>query len=80
MRSQKLETQSYHLGGYAAGQVMVNDGDSILGQVDIKLHVGSTLQEHHQELIQYLLHCFTGYFFHGTHEFILSHAHMANLQ
>lgn len=32
---------------------MVNDGDSILGEVDIKLHVCSTLQEHHWDLIQH---------------------------
>lgn len=36
----------YHLGGYAACQVMVDNGDSILGEVDIKLDIGCTLQEY----------------------------------
>lgn len=35
----------YHLGGYAARQVMVNNGNSILGEVHIKLYIGCTLQE-----------------------------------
>lgn len=47
MREPKGETQPHHLGGYAAGQVMVDNGDGILGEVDIKLYVGCTLHEQH---------------------------------
>lgn len=35
----------YRLGGNAAGQVVVDDGHVVLGEVDVKLHVGCTLQE-----------------------------------
>lgn len=34
----------YRLGGNAACQVVVDDGDVVLGQMDVKLYVGCTLQ------------------------------------
>lgn len=37
---------SYLLGGYAARQIMVYNGDGILGEVNIKLYIGSALQVH----------------------------------
>lgn len=35
----------YRLGGNAARQVVVDDGNVVLGQMDVKLYVGCTLQE-----------------------------------
>lgn len=35
----------YRLGGNAAGEVVVDDGHVVLGEVDVKLHVGCTLQD-----------------------------------
>lgn len=35
----------YRLGGNAARQVVVDDGNVVLGKMDIKLYVGCTLQE-----------------------------------
>lgn len=34
----------YLLGGYAASQIMVYNGNSILGEVNIKLYIGCTLE------------------------------------
>lgn len=42
----------YHPGRYAARQIVVNNGNSILGEVDIKLHIGCTLQEHIWHIIK----------------------------
>lgn len=36
----------YRLGGNVAHQVVVEDGNVVLGEMDIKLHKGCTLQEH----------------------------------
>lgn len=38
----------YLLGGYAACQIMVNNGNSIFGEVNIKLDKGGTLNEHNR--------------------------------
>lgn len=35
----------HRLGGNAARQVVVDDGDVVLGEMDVKLDVGCTLQE-----------------------------------
>lgn len=44
--NRKNKTQFYHFGGYAACQIMVNYGNSILREMDIKLYIGSTLQKY----------------------------------
>lgn len=57
---------------------MVNDGDSILGEVDIKLHVGCTLQEQEQNSFSTSALLFVFFFVQSMNSF--SHTHIANLQ
>lgn len=34
------------LSGDATGEIVVHDGDTVLGEMDVKLHIGSPLQKH----------------------------------